>query len=373
LSTAQFRSDYDAAALTRALAHQWFPLKFAVADGARDAWLADGFATFANLLFAEKNLAPAAYQEQVDKALVKALANESNMPTAEAGRLDRESPDYRALVEYKGAFILRMLQWVIGEEKFQTFLTRYVERFQNTPASTDAVSRLASEVAGEDLGYFFTQWLVDSGVPEMTAEWQVHRVKEGYRSTGEIKQDLDLFRMPVELEVLTDSEPEYKRVEVARQSSEFNVITERKPRDISIDPRKRILRLSPDIRVAVSINRGEEYMNEGRFNDAMDQFQDALDMDGRSSLAAFRMGEALFEQNNTTPAAQNFRNALNGDLKPKWVEVWSYINLGKIYDLRGDHERAIPEYQKALSTGDDAYGAQAEAQRYISTPFRPGK
>jgi tetratricopeptide (TPR) repeat protein len=155
---------------------------------------------------------------------------------------------------------------------------------------------------------------------------------------------------------------------VARQSSDFSVITERKPKEILIDPRKKILRLSPDIRVAVSINRGEEFMNEGRFNDAIDQFQDAVDLDARSSLAAFRMGEALFELNNTTPAAQNFRNALTGDLKPKWVEVWSYINLGKIYDFRGDHERAIPEYQKAISTGDDSYGAQAEAQKYISTP-----
>jgi tetratricopeptide (TPR) repeat protein len=124
--------------------------------------------------------------------------------------------------------------------------------------------------------------------------------------------------------------------------------------------------------VAVHINRGEEFMNEGRFNDAQDQFQDAIDLNANSSLASFRMGEALLEIGNTTQAAQNFRNALVGDLKPKWVEVWSYINLGKVYDSRGDHERAIPEYQKAISTGDDAYGAQAEAEKYIKTPFRPG-
>jgi aminopeptidase N len=372
LASSQFRPDFDAPALTKAMAQQWFPMKFAVADPARDAWLADGFAVFANLMFAERHLSPAEFQEQVDKTLVKALANETETPTAEAGKLDRESPDYRALVENKGAFIFRMLQWVIGDEKFAEFLTRYVERFKDTPASTAAVTRLASDVSGQDLDYFFTQWLEDSGVPEMTAEYQVFRVKDGYKAEGTIKQDLDLFRMPVELEVTTDSEPEYKRVEVARQSSDFSVITERKPKEILIDPRKKILRLSPDIRVAVSINRGEEFMNEGRFNDAIDQFQDAVDLDARSSLAAFRMGEALFELNNTTPAAQNFRNALTGDLKPKWVEVWSYINLGKIYDFRGDHERAIPEYQKAISTGDDSYGAQAEAQKYISTPFRRG-
>src|SRR6185503_20747967 len=156
--------------------------------------------------------------------------------------------------------------------------------------------------------------LVDSGIPEMTAEWKILRIKDGYKIDGVIKQDLDLFRMPVELEISTDGEPEYKRVDVARQSSDFNVNTERKPRAIAIDPRKKILRLSPDIRVSVSINRGEDFMSEGRFNDAMDEFQDAIDLDPHSSLAAFRMGEAMFELQNTTQAAKNFRDALAGDL-----------------------------------------------------------
>jgi|SRR5688572_477458 len=373
MSNGQFRPDFDQPALAMALGHQWFPLKYAVADSARDAWLSDGFSTFASLMYAEKNLSPAASQEQIDKALVKALSSEDAISVLDAGKLERESPDYRALVQYKGAYILRMLQWVIGDEKFQTFLTRYAERFQNTPASTDAVKKLATEVNGDDLDYFFEQWLVDTGVPEMNFTTLTYRIRNGYRINGDIKQDLDLFRMPVEIEVETDGEPDYQRVEVARQSSEINIITERKPKKINIDPRKKILRLSPDIKVAVSINRGEEFMNEARFNDAMDQFQDAIDLSPNSSLALFRMGEAMFELNNLTPAAQNFRNAVNGDLKPKWVEVWSYINLGKIYDSRGDHERAISEYQKAISTGDDAYGAQGYAQRYITQPFKPGQ
>ena len=372
MSTGQFRPDFDQPALAMALAHQWFPLKFAVADAARDAWLADGFSTFASLLYAENDLSPAAYQDQVDKALVKALASEDTMSVLDAGKLERESPNYRALVQYKGAYVLRMLQWVIGDEKFHTFLTRYVERFQNTPASTDAVKKLASEVAGDDLDYFFEQWLVDTGIPEMKSTASIYRVRDGYKIEGDITQDLDLFRMPVEIEVETDGEPEYQRVDVARQSSELNITAQRKPKRINIDPRKKILRLSPDIKVAVSINRGEEFMNEGRFNDAMDQFQDAIDQSPRSSLASFRMGEAMFELGNVTPAASNFRNALDGDLKPKWVEVWAHINLGKIYDSRGDHDRAISEYQKAISTGDDAYGAQADAQKYIAQPFKPG-
>ena len=130
--------------------------------------------------------------------------------------------------------------------------------------------------------------------------------------------------------------------------------------------------MSSDIRVAVLINRGEEYANEGRYNEGIDEFQKAVDIDAHNSLALFRMGEALFELGNLQAAAGMFQEALNGDLKAKWVEVWAYINRGKIFDIRGQRERATTEYQKAVNTGDDSYGAQAEAQKYLAEPFRKG-
>jgi tetratricopeptide (TPR) repeat protein len=132
----------------------------------------------------------------------------------------------------------------------------------------------------------------------------------------------------------------------------------------------RVLRLSPDIRVAVSISRGEDFANIGEYNRAIDEFQVAIDEDRLSSLAYFRMGEALFELGNLQAAANVFREGLNGDLDPRWVEVWAYVNLGKIYDIRGQRERAVTEYQKAVNTSDDAYGAQGEAKQYIANPFR---
>jgi tetratricopeptide (TPR) repeat protein len=75
---------------------------------------------------------------------------------------------------------------------------------------------------------------------------------------------------------------------------------------------------------------------------------------------------------NLQAAAGMFQEALNGDLKPKWVEVWAYINRGKIFDIRGQRDRAVTEYQKAVNTGDDSYGAQGEAEKYTKEPFRRG-
>jgi hypothetical protein len=61
---------------------------------------------------------------------------------------------------------------------------------------------------------------------------------------------------------------------------------------------------------------------------------------------------------------------LNGDLEPKWTEVWAHINLGKIFDITGQRERAQNEYNLALRTKDNTQGALEEAAKYSKEPFQ---
>jgi len=102
---------------------------------------------------------------------------------------------------------------------------------------------------------------------------------------------------------------------------------------------------------------------------AVRAYENALKRNPRSSLAHFRLAEVFFEQSNLNSAADSFRNALNGDKNPPWTEVWSYIYLGKIFDILGQRQRALAEYNKALNTKDDTFGAQAEAKKWLATPY----
>jgi hypothetical protein len=72
-------------------------------------------------------------------------------------------------------------------------------------------------------------------------------------------------------------------------------------------------------------------------------------------------------------AANEFREAISGDLDPKWTEVWAHINLGHIYDISGQRERAVNEYNLALRTKDNTQGAQEEAGKYLKTPYERQK
>ena len=84
----------------------------------------------------------------------------------------------------------------------------------------------------------------------------------------------------------------------------------------------------------------------------------------------FRLGEIFFADKKYQPSANEFREALNGDLKPKWVEVWAHVNLGKIFDTTGQRDRALNEYRLAMRTGDNTRGAQDEAAKYTREPYK---
>src|SRR5207245_9732076 len=148
----------------------------------------------------------------------------------------------------------------------------------------------------------------------------------------------------------TEGHPERKRIEGMCTSSEFSVDTFGKPKALSRDPDNRVLRYSNPMRVAVAIRRGEQFAEISEFGDALKEYQKALEANRNGSLAHYRIAEVFFLQSNYQAAANEFREALNGDLQPKWTEVWSHINLGKVFDITGQRERAVNEYNQADRT-----------------------
>ncbi len=56
-------------------------------------------------------------------------------------------------------------------------------------------------------------------------------------------------------------------------------------------------------------------------------------------MAHYRLGEIYFEARKYVFSANEFRSSLEGDLKPKWIEVWAHVNLGKMFDTTGQRER----------------------------------
>jgi tetratricopeptide (TPR) repeat protein len=160
---------------------------------------------------------------------------------------------------------------------------------------------------------------------------------------------------------------------VVGTDSPFSIETFGRPRRISIDPEDWVLSNSKDIKLRASIVRGQGLTQQGDLAGALSEFNKALEVNKNSSLAHYRIAEVFFLQKNYQASANAYRESLNGDGEPRWTEVWSHLQLGKIFDQTGQRERAVNEYRQALQTNDNTQGALDEARRYMQKPFEREK
>jgi len=273
----------------------------------------------------------------------------------------------------------------MGDAPFKSLLKGFYTKYAGKTARNQDFEEMAiAQVAGLakpgeeplNLRGFFAQWLNSTGVPEFTVEYVVYRTPKGFRVVGKVKQPLDTFHMPVEIRIDTEGNPELRTLDVTGTESDFTVETfgRPKPGGIRIDPNNLILKGSTNLRARAAVARGEELAEQGRYYDAVAQYQKALSIQPNRSLANFRMGEAFFYQKNYQAAANAFRESLQTVPEPseKWTEVWGHIYLGKIFDLLGQRERAVNEYSKAKQTNDDTGGAQQAAEALLKKAYTEG-
>lgn len=351
------------------VARQWWGTMVSPATR-NDWWIGDGFARYSEALYVEHVAGESGFEEVTKDMEVGALAYET-VPLAQIGKLDPFSPEFQALTADKGAVILNMLRWIVGDQVFDSTMRNFLAQYSGKSATVDQFRAIAEKDSGQQLTWFFTQWLDSTGAPEFKDKYTIYRVQKGFRVVGEISQDMDLFRMPVELKIDTDGKTETKRIEVSGTNSAYEVETFGKPRKITIDPDNRVLKNSAELRVRASIVRGQADVEQGDLTEALKEFQKALDTDKNSSLAHYRIAEVFFLQHNYQAAANAYRESLNGNGEPRWTEVWSHIRLGNIFDLTGQRERATNEYRQALQTNDNTSNALDEARKYLQSPYQP--
>jgi aminopeptidase N len=359
--------------LANTLAHQWWGAS--VSPESRDSWwLQDGFARYSEARYVESAAGPAGLEEVVKDMSVGALAYDT-VPLSSVGKLDLFSPEFQSLVTDKGAMILHMLRWVMGDQKFDQTMRAFFAKYAGQGGSLENFRAIAEQNYGDQLTWFFSQWLDSTGAPEFKTKYTVYRLgsNKGFRVVGQISQDLDLFRMPVALKIDTNGKTETRRVEVVGTSSPFSIETFGKPRRIVVDPENRVLKNSTEIKMRASIMRGQSLIQQSDLAGALSEFNKALEVNKNSSLAHYRIAEVFFLQKNYQAAANAYRESLNGDGEPRWTEVWSHVQLGKIFDITGQRERATNEYRQALQTNDNTQGAQDEARKYLQKPFEQQK
>ncbi|NIR46730.1 MAG: M1 family metallopeptidase [Gemmatimonadetes bacterium] len=231
------------ALIAHEVAHQWFG--DAVSPGEwPHLWLSEGFATYLTTVFFERaDGVPLARQRMINAERAYMAS-----PNAVASPVIGERPrNLRSLLNannyQKGAWVLHMLRAQVGDETFFNSLQRYYAEYRDATALTEDFQRIVEEEHGEELGWFFEQWLYRPGYPrvEVTYSWNAATALMDLRVRQ--VQPGPPFRFPLDFEVFFSGQ-NYKAqhsIEVSEREEGSLVVLPMKPDRVVIDPHNKIL------------------------------------------------------------------------------------------------------------------------------------
>jgi hypothetical protein len=238
------------------LVHQWFGDQV-TCRSFTEIWVNEGFASWGEAYWEEIVGGPAAYQ--ADMVAGKYLGGGTvRVPEEDLDNFGRIFSG--GLTYEKGSWVVHMLRWVLGDEDFFAFLTAYVADPALTygVAGTADVQRVAEEVSGQDLQYFFDQWIDQPWYPTYSLVWDKTEQPGSWDLTVDLSQlqTHHIYRMPVEIRVTTTGGTQDLVIDSdeVTETVVFNLVDE--PLDVELDPNDWVLHAVESAVAAPSFDRG---------------------------------------------------------------------------------------------------------------------
>ncbi|MCF8255294.1 MAG: M1 family metallopeptidase [Bacteroidia bacterium] len=228
------------------LTHQWFG-DYITARDSRDAWLQESFATY--------------FPKQLSKVLDgveewdwQRRAHQNS--AIEAGKKDnfavRHTSGGTARVYPKGAAVISMLEYVLGEEQWKRVLTQYLKTHAYANVETNDLQQAIKDVLGLNLDWFFDEWILRGGEPSYVVHYEDLSYQDGSRATEvaieqiqKTDETIHYFKMPIIIEVYYQDGSKDEIKEMMDEAFEVVKIPNRDKKKIAyvlFDPNSNILK-----------------------------------------------------------------------------------------------------------------------------------
>jgi aminopeptidase N len=221
-------------------AHQWFGDSVTENDW-NDVWLSEGFATYFTLLYAEYAGGRDAFVDGLRRSRNAVLRLEKSLPhtpVVHANLNETDTEPNNRLVYEKGAWTLHMLRDVMGTDAFWRGIRLYYQRHMNGLASTTDLRRAMEDASGQELRWFFDQWLTRSGVPQVSGSWRYDAAAKQIVVTVQQTQPADSYRFALGIGVAATAGalPAVRQVQVTKRESTFTIPSDSEPASVVLDP-----------------------------------------------------------------------------------------------------------------------------------------
>jgi len=212
-------------------AHQWFGDSVTEKDW-DDVWLSEGFATYFALLDTEHYLGRDAFVAGLKSARSRIFAAEKRMPGVAVVQDKPWKGIPNQIVYQKGGWALHVLRGQIGTEKFWAGIREYYRRYRDRNASTADFEKVMEEVSGQDLGWFFRQWMYRAGSPVVEGGWRYDAATKKVTIDLAQTQPGDAYRLPLEIGIGGKTQ----KIEMDRKQQTFEIAADAEPASVELDP-----------------------------------------------------------------------------------------------------------------------------------------
>ncbi|NQV50285.1 MAG: T9SS type A sorting domain-containing protein [Candidatus Marinimicrobia bacterium] len=186
------------------LAHQWWG-DLVTCSNFHHIWLNEGFATYSEALYWGAKNGESAYHAHMALKMNNASGSIFRPDTSSVGAIFSTS-----LVYSKAAWVLHMLRHTVGDETFFESLLAYRDSYQFRHASTEDFQTVVETVSGQDLEWFFDQWIYGGGKPDYHWWWNASEPDVFGKSQIVVhidqiqESEFPTFKMPIDLNFSSD-------------------------------------------------------------------------------------------------------------------------------------------------------------------------
>ena len=232
---ARSRIDQSAVSLiAHEFAHQWWGDVVTCKDW-RHIWLNESFASYFDPLYIEHAEGKDEFINTMYGAQQAGIHTDrilGRKPIVSVG-------SYQANVYPRGASVLHMLRFVLGDDLFWRAMRHYIEKNQFTSVETNDLKNAIEEATGQNLYWFFDQWVYKAGHPIFDVSYAYNDSLRSLLLTVKQTQTMDsltgIFRTPVDVEIVTPKGSFVYRIVIAKQESTYTMPAPERPKLVLFD------------------------------------------------------------------------------------------------------------------------------------------
>jgi len=229
------------------LAHQWWGDLVTCRDWGH-IWINESFGTYSEVMFA-------LYDAGEDEAAVNLLGKKNRylheaytryMRPIVFHRWERSGQNFDRHTYQKGAVIIHLMRWILGEKPFHNTLSHFLHKHAFQAVDTHDFLTAVKEATGQNLDWFFEQWLLSPGHPifDVSTKWdeKTNKLRWSIVQTQDLSKGIPIFKTPVILGVVTPSGKESKKVWLDDKEEVFEFDCNQKPLMVRFDEGNHLLK-----------------------------------------------------------------------------------------------------------------------------------